>query len=441
MEQSSSILASVVQLGHLDFKMVTDCLTKMTFSKSGQFFEIDFSGKLVCRYSSDDSFFINNRYSFDEISSDQFLIFHKSIIIAIICFENVDKMELISPKEKQHIHDSICIGLVLGNLKNSNYSFTMTICSKLSKIVQQALSTIVTFSQSSQNAETIRLINSLNSILDDAMSIIYDAIEFVEIDAEKSTLHKDLVKVSDVIDESISVAEVSTLKKEIEDSVPEFLVFDNLRITQIMSSILKRIKDIPDLTLNVKLENFSTRSSLNYFFTCLISSNTTKNNQEIMNKFQMAELSVDNLPIFILKRLCEIMNGTFKVSLSGVFFTIKVDIPGKTDIFKDKYILVGVQNSQISRQLAEMFDKLKSIVNFVVSYENIDFKKYSLIILDSSKLSFANYMKSQQNIPVLGILENYEKNLVSNFTQVKFVPFNIQQIQSVCEKLLLGQLL
>src|SRR6478609_4385154 len=123
---SASILSNVLQIGYLDYEKTINGLKNLTGSTKAQFFENVFGLTFACKYSDTSEYVVGEKYSVEKLPFNQYVIYHRTNIIAIICLDNGQTFQDLSSDIQRRIHDSICIGLVMGTLKDSKFNFTMS---------------------------------------------------------------------------------------------------------------------------------------------------------------------------------------------------------------------------------------------------------------------------------------------------------------------------
>lgn len=431
---STLILQDVLQIGRLDFVKTMTGLMNITGSKDAHFFETD-SVNFTCRFTTGDHI-LGQRYSFDELPPDNFPVMHKSNVIAFICLDRQDAIDEMEDDDRQRIFDSICAGLVMGKLKDDNYAFAMSICQVLSRVVQRVLNLVASLPQSTNS---IRLIDSQ---LTDIISIIFDAMDYLELDAGKAVVVSNNVDVIPFIGETVSILQQdgSSITHDIEDTVPQAVVFDKQRVQQMLVAVAKKLTDVPMVRLNVKLENYSTPDSPNseLFLYFHFFSDTSRQNQEIQRRFRAEQVSVGTLGIHVVKKACEMMMGTFQASDHGVVLRIKVNLPPKEHVaFKGRRVLVAMTDRHQAAQLVSIFEALGSQVTTLRDKSSVmqstPYDGMALISVDVDFIDVARYAK-RRGIPVLGIGRGIEESWVDS--TVTSVPTSWQIIIDTCEPLL-----
>jgi hypothetical protein len=316
---SASLLQNILQIGYLDYGITMDALMQLTKSKIGQFFEKSQTGSLfICKYSTNQMYIVDDKYAIDTLPVNQYAIFHRNQVLAIISLDNQDALDDLADDYQKRISDSICIGLVMGTLRESKYTFTISVCNALSNIVSQV---ITMFDNLIPKLRTDRrYIDQINSSLNDVIAIIYDVTDYLEIDAEKVKLEANVVSISSFTAEISAQYETIWQHKvyiDVEDAAQRTVTFDKRWVQQMLISILKKLVDIPNLQMRVY---FPSRGVLTF----TIFSPVPRVNQDIVKKVQSEKISVNSLDIFIVKRLCEIMKGRLEVEETGVSITISV---------------------------------------------------------------------------------------------------------------------
>ncbi len=427
---STLILQDVLQIGRLDFTKTMEGLMHITGSTNAHFFETD-SIHFICRFTTG-GHTIGQRYSFDELPPDNSPIMHKSNVIAFVCLDKQDAIDDMSEDDRQRIFDSICAGLVMGRLKDDNYAFAMSICKVLSKVVQQVLVLVTSLPQ---NTSSIRQIDSQ---LTDIIAIIFDAMDYLDIDAGKAEMITNSVNVLDFIKETISILQQdgSTMTHDVEDSVPDSVLLDRQRVQQMLMSVARKLTDLPGVRLNVKLENYSTADNPNseLFLYFHFFSGTTRQNQEIQRRFRVEQVSVGTLGIHVVKKLCEMMMGTFHANDHGVTLRIKVILPPtEHPVFKGQRILVAMTDRRQATQLVSLFDALGSQVTVLrdnlVLLQGSVFDGLALVAVDVGFIDVAR-TAMRRGIPVLGIGNGLEESWTN--AVLASVPVSGQELINKC---------
>jgi len=315
---SASILQNVLQIGHLDYAYAMTLLKNLTQSKTGFFFEKVQTGALfLCKYSDTEHYVVDDRYTLDTLPTNQYTIFHRNNVIAILSIENQDALDDIADDLQQRVHDSICIGLVMGTLRESKYSFTISVCNALGNLITQVIEMFDNLTTKVKSDQ--RYIDQINRHLNEVISIIYDTIDYLEIDAEKVQLQKNVVNLREFMNDVISQYERIFRHKvnvEIQDAALGFYIFDKRWVQQMLISLLKKIVDVPNIQIHISVSG--------NILVFRIYSTTSRSNAEILRILQVDRMSVTSLDVFIVKRLCEIMQGRFEVGEEGASITITV---------------------------------------------------------------------------------------------------------------------
>ncbi len=431
---STLILQDVLQIGRLDFTKTMEGLMRITGSTNAHFFETD-SVHFVCRFSTG-GHVLGQRYSFDELPPDNSPIMHKSNVIAFVCLDLQDAIDSMTEDDRQRIFDSICAGLVMGRLKDDNYAFAMSICQVLSKVVQKVLTLVSTLPQNTTS------IKQIDTQLTDIITIIFDAMDYLQIDAGKAEMVSTSVNIVEFINETISVLQQdgSSMTQDIEDSVPSAVMLDRQHVQQMLMSVARKLTDMTGVRLNVRLEDFSPPHNPNselilyfHFF-----SGTTRQNQEIQRRFRVEQVSVGTLGIHVVKKLCEMMMGTFTANEHGVVLRIKVSLPPtEHPAFKGRRVVVAMTDRRQAVQLVSLFDALGSLVTVLrdnsIATQTASLDGIALVAVDVTFLDVAR-TAMRRSIPVLGIGHGLEEGWTDAF--LVSVPSAGQELIKKCEELM-----
>ncbi len=440
---SASILQQVLQVGYLNYDKLMENLMRITKSKDAQFFEVlsgNAESKYVCKYSTTTEFIAGMIYTLNDLPFDQITIMHKSSPISMISLDNQSEFDIIPDDCRQRILDSICIGIVMGNLKDTKFTFTMSVCRELSRIVTEISDLFANLQIPDSQIMDKETANTIDTYLTDVIRILYETIDYMEIDSENVVLQNDPVDVNEFIDEIIGLFTVGNVTKIVDESVPKIVLMDKTRVQQILIAVLKKVTDLTDIHFKVSLFDISSSGSQDVFIAFRTSSPKTKESQEIQERFQIDHVTVSSLDLFICKRLCEIMSGTFEVDESGVMMKVKIDIPVRADAFKNKIILVGTKDVNLSANLEKIFTSLGSETKM---FNNLTYttliNQCDMVVLDAYYGVFSRLAKSK-NIPVVALLTASEKSTMKNttmFDTILSIPFSSEEVRSKCESLLL----
>lgn len=316
---SACLLQNILQVGHLDYVHTMKRLKDLTKSPTGFFFEKGQTGaSFTCKYSDTEHYVTGDRYTLDSLPTNQYTIFHRNNVIAIISLENQDALDDVEDDLQQRIHDSICIGLVMGTLRDSKYSFTISVCNALGNIITQVIDMFDNLAVKVKSDQ--RYVDQINRYLNDVISIIYDTIDYLEIDSEKVILQRNVVNLSEFMADVVSQYERIFRHKvnvEIQNSANGSYIFDKRWVQQMLISLLKKITEVQSVQIYI-----SVSGNILIF---RIFSTVPRYNADIIRILQVDKMSVASLDVFIVKRLCEIMQGRFLVDDSGASISISVE--------------------------------------------------------------------------------------------------------------------
>ena len=367
------------------------------------------------------------KYTLDEIPFEQYPIFHKTDIVAFICLENIITLETYPDIYKKRLHNSICVGLLLGNAKESKYSFVISLCKTLVKTVNEAAELLST------QSEKVTL--DAGDLLTEVLDVINNAIDYTNIDAEKISLKTDTVQVTKFVKDIMSYIPFSQkINVDFDGNIPDSLIFDKNRVQQILETVFTKVADIPDLRLNVRLDNYSTFQKEQYFLLITIGS---RSGTDIRERFATDRFTMNNLGIFLVKRLCEIMNGTMIINDYGMSIKISVDIPGKTDVAKGKHIIIGTNDMKLYRDISGMLDKLKAFPSILTDTTVLTegLAKYDLVILDETYAAYA-LLVAKQGVPVIGTNLKADNSAKRNFDVILPTNYSTDSLNNALDKLL-----
>lgn len=434
---STTILQNVLQIGRLDYKSTMEGLLSITGSTEGQFFDTD-SINFICRYSTEDRYSVGQRYSFDELPLDNFPIMHKSNVIALICMNAQGAIDDMNDTDRQRIFDSISVGMVMGRLKEENYGFATSLCHVLGRMVQQILETVSTLPRNNTSLQW------MDRNLGEILAIIYDALDYLEIDGGRIVMTANLVDVTEFIREILTILQQdgSYITSDIEDSVPKVILFDRKRVQQMLISVTRKLSDLKGIRLNLKLENFSRIEDPNadLFLYFHLFSDTSRQNQEIQRRFRIEQVSVDSLGIHVVKKLCDMMMGTFTVSDIGITIRIKVGLPPQEkemESFKGRSVLIAFEDVKEAQRLATVFSALGMQVTYLkdraTSLRTNQLEGQAIVAIDSSFTDVGRTAK-RRGIPVVGVGKGVEETLLD--AHFPTLPVSWKDVVQKCEHLM-----
>lgn len=436
---SASILKNVLQCGHLDFEKTTQTIVNVSKSKTGHFFEAVYEASLhfTCRYSTSDQYIMNERYTFEDLPENQYAIYHKNNIIAIISIDNQKELENLPDNIRQRLHDSIAIGIVLGNLKISKFSFTMSICTALGRIVTQIIEELGTRNVNEQD----KVLDNVNNHLQEVIGILYDTIDYLNIDSEKIVLTNDIVDIKEFLEETMNIARglfKGVIKEEIDDNVPKKLIFDKTRVQQMLLSVLRKLEEFENIRVHISWADYSSSETYDVFILFRIFSDTSRKNVEIQKRFQIDVVSVSSLDVFVVKRLCEIMDGNLELSeTNGVIMRIKTDVPGRNEMFRDKHVLLAIDEAEVSNSLDKILSEMGMLVTIFNAKTSGTLQQYSMLVTNNKHLDLADSARKRY-IPVVGVTQQNEYLANLNLFNVRLtLPVTVQEVYIKCSSLLI----
>lgn len=321
-----SILEDVLQSGHIPYEKLIKNLMVETSSSFGYFFQSksSLSSQLACKYTSDAAFDKEKSYSWDsdEISSlNSFTIYYKSNPIALISLENMRKLwENRSKLEIGRFHNAICISVVLDHCMREKYTFTKSICDSVQTVIANILQ--LTSSKSAESQKIVKM-------LEDVSTMLLDTMDYNEIDVGNLTLERDYVPMKDFIKETLRFVGLNP-PLDIDDNVPDVLVFDRSRVQLMLIDVLRRVMNVRELFIKVQFKDYTFQTSSSQNLTFRLSSALSSQNKEIKSRYEADQLELETIDIFLVKRLCELMSGTVDVTEeSGLELKIRVESPAK----------------------------------------------------------------------------------------------------------------
>lgn len=223
------------------------------------------------------------------------------------------------------------------------------------------------------------------------LGIINNILDFSKIEAKKQELEVTQFSLQDTINEVAALAEVRIAGKNIElivdidPDIPELLMGDPLRLSQIFTNLVNnatKFTDKGDITLRVKLEQASEKNvRLAFSVSDTGIGMTPEQLSRLFNAFTQADGSTTRkyggtgLGLVISRSLVELMGGQLQVeSQSGVgsrfFFTITLPIASnagepkwkKVSDFRGKNILLVDDCANLRSVLRHMLTTLGSVV-------------------------------------------------------------------------------
>lgn len=307
----ANILKTVIQTGTINYKDVTESLMKLTNSSAGQLF-LSLDSKFICKYSSQSKYLANKEYIYEDLPDEQYTIFSTKPV-AILCMENAIDLYDLKDSYRTRINDVICLSIIFSQMKQSKYTFTISLCRTLGDII----SSVLTSEETS--------VSTIQEPLTKMISLLNDAEDYVEIDSENIQLEKEVVSMNIFINQVISMTDLRIILN-INDHVPKNVYIDTNRVTQILLTIFSKLNSLTSpIHLNVYVENYTTMLETDIYLSFRIFADTAKDNLTIQRCLQAENVTMDTLNTIVAKKLCELMSGQCKIKENGIIFTIKTN--------------------------------------------------------------------------------------------------------------------
>ncbi len=426
-DMTLDLLRQTLQDGKLNYSVTMEKLMDITSCETGYFFEaLPFSSLFfICRFTSQKGRYVEGvKYSFEDLPEGaQYNVYHKSNIIAILCFDKPNACQLLN---QHRIHDGLSFGIVMGALTTSKHSLILSVCQSLQKYV-------VEIARSSERVSDNNLKGALTENVDHMYKILYDTLNFIDLDMTQTPqveLTSDVVTVADFFQQTIDIVRErlsGTVVLNIEDDVPSHVVFDLERVQQVVTSVLFRLGPIVNITVGVALKDYSAREEQVLFLEVKFSSDSRRKIEDILALFEVETVNTGTLDVFVVRKLCEVMGGDMQSTESGLLLTFRIELP--TNGFSDKRIVAAVHDKVTLRSVTDNFEKLGATVSRY-NPRTTSIVKYDVMVLDTENEELVD-QAIEKGVPVI-IVRSETEHAPDNdarFSAVLQMPLTMKNIE------------
>jgi hypothetical protein len=228
-ECCSKIIQSILHTNVLDIELLIDELQKLTNSENSALFDMDSQDTeiMTCRHSTMiNDYTSNNKYNLSELPDThfQFPIWHKSNMIVMIVLSNKTVINGMNDEFSQKLHDTICVGLVMDNMRKRNYKLNMKIFTDLSKYVTDALLAV-----------------NDRVILQNMLSMLTNVTDLLQLEYDIIPLKITRFDLHNVIYAAVAMFKNIMVIVSIDKDVPKMVSSDRDKFQQIMVLILQNL--------------------------------------------------------------------------------------------------------------------------------------------------------------------------------------------------------
>ncbi|NEQ48717.1 MAG: response regulator [Leptolyngbya sp. SIO3F4] len=313
--------------------------------------------------------------------------------------------------------------------------------------------------------ENIELINFASNNL---FSIVNDILDWSKIEAGKAELEKIDFNLKDTIAKLSASTELLCAKKKIQfkssvdDALPEWVVGDPTRITQILNNLLNnavKFTSSGDVLLEVKLRA-SDNDQVRIYFSVSDSGIGMSPDQvvKIFNQFEQADRTVarkyggSGLGLSIAQKMVALMGGKITVESEngrGSRFAFELDfMVGSegteesttcSDKLKGKHVLV-VDDNQLNLVVAQNFlqqwgANYHGVLSGIDALKSLEQNTYDLVLMDISMPEMDGYETTKEirrrgyrNLPIIALtasamIRDREKIFSSGMNDCESKPF------------------
>lgn len=393
----SAILDDVLQTGSIDIHKLMTRLIKDSESNFGYFFQVENDDQFICRFSSDtDSYLIGGTYSIAQVPSNQFSIYVRDFIVAVICLENHYEESL------ANVHDCIATALHFTKMQQTHHRFLVTISNKVITNLNDIYTNVVSLKPTNIAKNTlvdmIRTIGKSTSFLDDIRDYsLLTSGRFIA-DQREHTL-------GPVIKRSVANSGRTHINTHITKNVPTKAILDAKKFEKLMYKILSNFAVDETLELIIDSEEISPADG---FLFCDLH---TQLPSELTTILSMRYLNPDHLDWYVAKRLAEFYGGFIKViNEKHLLFSIRFKYSGQDNVLKDRKILL-LLTSKMQRDKA--YRSLTTLDAAVVLFNESDaslqlsnIASYDVAVMDDTYAPKYLQRFRDNHVPVIGVSSN-----------------------------------
>ena len=204
--------------------------------------------------------------------------------------------------ENKILHDIICVGLFVRELKYTNYTFNMSVLKELGDKMSNLIAMM--------NPASMK--GKILSSTTDIVSLIYDTIEFTQLEFGKDDTTFQNTTFEPMFKEAIKIGKGKMNVTTIGE-LPKTASIDREKLQHIIIVILKKFSLFTERP-NVTVTTWYTDSDVKIIF-------TNGHKFDPIN-FQTAPIKPDNLNFAVVKKLCLLLKIDCDVSLDCVTVTV-----------------------------------------------------------------------------------------------------------------------
>ena len=404
-------------------------------------------------------------------------------VIGVLCLGN--KNENIKEEDIDEVIDLLSLTQVLTNkfkliedykkiYSDSTYFSKDLFLANMSHEIRTPLNGIVGFNQLLMNTELSEqqkeYLFSMNHCSIQLMQIINDIIDFSKLSSGNMELNNDCVSIKEIMNNVYeTLKDRINIKKHkysivIENTVPDFIVIDKQKLTQIIINLLSNSINYTLKNGSISINISNTKNMLQISVTDNGIGISEQNKCKLFNSFSQIENSLTKtgtgLGLAISKRLVELLGGKINVKSSlgkgsNFYFTckhfpmkdIEDELKRDSKLLENKYILVVDDNPDNRLILSDMLFEWKMNPILCASgkealkYVSANRYDFELGLLDicmpnMNGVELSNHIKNLKPLfPLIGLSSATEFINTSNFDSVLPKPINKLQLFNIIHKI------
>lgn len=310
----ASVVHDTLHNGSVNFGNLIQDLNTLYGGTNGYVFLADrtVGEKLSCAYSTDRRKYVNGTaYNAEDLPSNQFLIFHRVDLNAIVCFDGQPTFEQMATEDEQaHLHDCISLGIIMCQRKQWT-RLEVSVCQNVAEKVKTLVDVVnkwcrpVGLSENAvqkHNHSLPALKQEVSEVVASAMTMLYDLSDYVELDTNTLELSPEKIPMEQLVGR---LARVSGVRIVTSETLPTTADVDAQRLIQAVLGVTRRFRTIVE---QVTLAMDGSKRNLKVY---------VQTSSPLLPRLTSDHLSTPGLGISLTKMLCGVMGGSFNVDKEG----------------------------------------------------------------------------------------------------------------------------